>query len=272
MNFEIFPIATIALASIAGISYLVAVSYYDKILLSGSNYIKIDPNSDASLPHEYKKVYDMVEAMKLSAGLKGMPDVYILKEDYMNAFASGWNETNSIVCVTEGLIRNLKRDEVQAVIAHEISHIKHGDIKLTLLIGVMTNVVVTVVDIVAHMFGDSKNKNAQFAKMILFVLNLVLPLITMVLQMYLSRKREYMADAGAVRLMKDNTSMINALKKISGDYQMNKDRYAEEDTNKSRKAAYIFNESFSEIFSTHPAIDKRILALGGSTDGKINLE
>ena len=144
--------------------------------------------------------------------------------------------------------------------AHELSHIRHGDIRLTLVVGVLSNIMLLVVNYGVYMFlGNSREKGANAARSILLILQFVLPLLTIVLQMFLSRSREYMADSGAAYLMGDSTPMIRALQKISGSYAQSD--FSDIDTNPTRSALYIVG--FKEIFSTHPSIENRIKALLG---------
>jgi heat shock protein HtpX len=165
-------------------------------------------------------------------------------------------------------MNSLSRSEAQAVIAHEVGHIIHGDSKLTLYVGILANVILTFTNIFAHLamfFTGGRNSEASNkARLLLIVLNLILPIITQVLYLYLSRTREYMADAAAVQLTGDNQAMISALKKISG-YHEEHDGEKEDVTKVGehyRSAAYIFSKGDS-VFSTHPSIENRIKKLNG---------
>jgi len=247
VTFKIFPIGTFILFGIGIITILISIKIFTRILLDGEENIEVDENN-----REYRDLYNIIEELKISAGMKYIPKIYVIKADYLNAFASGWNEDNTLVAVTEGLINKLTRAELSAVMAHEMTHIRNEDVKLTLLIGVTTNVMLFVVNYITFLIGGN-SRNAQIAKTILIVFQFILPIITILLQMYLSRSREYMADSGAVELTRDNQAMANALRKISGYY----DEHEVEDNNKSRKSAYIFVKGDS-LFSTHPNIKNRI--------------
>lgn len=258
VNFIVFPKATFVMIVIGVISIFVSIKFFDKVLLQGDEYIQVDANSQ---DHASRQIYNIVEELCVAANIRKMPKVYIIQADYMNAFASGWGD-NSLVAITTGLMSKLKRDEIQAVMAHEITHIRHEDIKLTLIVGVLSNVMLFAVNIFVRMFMyGRREKGANAAKMILLLLQFILPIITMILQMYLSRSREYMADSGAVELMRDPDAMANALCKISGDYSAN--NYRNVDTNSARKSAYIFVKGDS-LFSTHPNVKNRIKALLGN--------
>ena len=126
--------------------------------------------------------------------------------------------------------------------------------------GVLSNIMLLVVNYGVYMFlGNSRERGANTARNILMILQFILPLLTLVLQMFLSRSREYMADSGAAYLMGDSMPMIRALQKISGSYAQSD--FSEVDTNPTRSALYIVG--FKEIFSTHPSIENRIKALLG---------
>ena len=257
-TFQVFPMATFVMLVVGAISIWVSILSFHRILLSGNEYVEIKLDTRDRVQ---KQVYNIVEELKISARLEYMPKVYLIDAPYMNAFASGWNEKTSLVAISTGLIEKLNREEIQAVLAHEITHIRNEDVKLTLVVGVVANVMLFTVNYLVYFFMGGKNsKSAQNAKIILLVFQFILPIITVILQMYLSRSREYMADSGAVELTRNSSAMANALKKISGDYDMYD--YRELDKNPTRKSAYIFQKGDS-IFSTHPSIENRVKAILG---------
>ena len=264
ITFSAIPFITLGIMACTLVGIFIISKFGHKMMLSGSHYRELDPQG--VLSGQDKQVVNMVEEMAISANLGYVPRVYIMDSTQMNAFAAGWNGNNALVAVTSGLLAKLTRSEVQAVIAHEVGHILHGDSKLTLYVGILANVILTLTNILGRvfLFSRSKNNAANMAKMILLVLNLVLPIITQVLYLYLSRSREYMADAAAVQLTGDNQAMITALQKISGDYEMHKDEHADYEsfTEKYRAAAYIFSKGDS-LFSTHPSIENRLKKLRG---------
>lgn len=257
---EIFPIFTIIMTGIAVTIILVTIKFGNKILMSGSKNILL--NKKENLSNEETQVLNIVEELKISSRLRFMPDVYIIEEDYMNAFASGWVEDNSMVAITRGLLNKLDRSEIEAVMAHEMAHIKNADIRLTLVVGILTNVMVLAVDLLFYSVigrGNSDNKAMQQARMVIFILRFLLPVLTIGLQMYISRKREFMADAGSVEFTGNKDAMISALQKISGDYSAN--NYDTERDNKTRRYAEIYSPA--KLFSTHPSIEERINSLNG---------
>jgi len=254
ITLRIFPIATVSMVGIGLFIMFITMMFFKRIQLSGSKYKEV--TADAKDPIE-KQLYNIMDELRIAAGMKYIPKIYILDEDYMNAFASGWNEKNTMVAITRGLIEKLNREELKAVMGHELTHIRNEDIKLTLIVGVMANVILFAVDRVVFVFLKGDSDGAKKAKNILLILHFVLPIITLIIQMWLSRSREYMADSGSVELIRNPDAMANALLKISGDY----DQHKYNDNNKTRKAAYIFEKGDS-IFSTHPSIKNRVEKLG----------
>lgn len=271
---QLIPYGTLIMGAIAVISLMVTYSMYDKIMLLGTEYHEVTVNS--TFPEE-KQLYNVVEEMKVAAGLRYMPRVFIIEADYMNAFASGYSEKSAMVSITRGLMQKLTRAELQAVMAHELSHVRHADIKLTLTVGVLSNIMLIVIDVLfyAVLYGRRRNEGENRLAMVIMVLRFVLPVITVLLTMYLSRTREFMADAGAVELMRNNGPMASALLKIHDDHQTNSEYYKEEYGATAhedvRRAAYIYDpvkagiepvKDISSAFSTHPSLDARLKALG----------
>lgn len=283
-NLQVVPYASIICGVVAVISLLITYAFHDRLVMLGTNYHEISATT-AKTPQE-KQLYNIVEELKLASGMRYMPKIFVINAEYMNAFASGYSEKSALIAITTGLLAKLEREELQAVIAHELSHIRHHDIKLTLMATVLTNIMIIAIDFLFYNIlfsgnstsNDKKNndgKNDNRLLMIVIVLRYVLPLLTMVLLMYLSRTREFMADAGAVELTRNNKALASALIKISQDHFTNKKTYANSYNVTSheniRQRAYIFDptqagikfkDSVATIFSTHPPIDKRLKALG----------
>lgn len=272
ITFQAMPYATLALGCLAVISLLITYAFYDRLMLLGTDSHQITPETANGL--EEKQLYNVVEEMKVAAGLHFMPNVFIIEANYMNAFASGYSEKSAMVAITRGLMEKLDRAELQAVMAHELSHIRHHDIKLTLMVAILSNILLIVIDMVFYTLlfkRDRREDNALFT--VIIVLRYVLPVLTVILALFLSRTREYMADAGSVELMRDNEPMARALLKINLDHQANAEQYAA-DYGKTpheqvRHASYLFDpsdmysvKSLNSAFATHPSIDKRLEALG----------
>ncbi len=276
ITLQTIPFATIILSIIAIVSIFVAFAFHDKLILLGAASHEIKHDNAQSI--EEKQLYNVVEEMKTAAGLQYMPRVFVIDEDYMNAFASGYSEKSALIAITRGLLQKLNRAELQAVIAHELSHIRHHDIKLTLMASVLSNIMIMAIDVMFYgvIFGrSSNNRGGNGLAIVIIVLRFVLPILTVLLMLYLSRSREYMADAGAVELTRDNGPLASALLKISDDHQANKDAYGHEYLKTPhedvRRAAYIYDpvqagiepvKSIATMFSTHPPIKDRLKALG----------
>ena len=272
LTFQAVPYATLIMGGLAVVSLLVTYSMYDRIMLLGTDFHEITPETAQTL--QEKQLYNVVEEMKVAAGLRYMPKVFIIEANYMNAFASGYSEKSAMVAITRGLMEKLDRAEMQAVMAHELSHIRHHDIKLTLMVAVLSNILLIVIDMLfyAVIFNRDRREDNRLVTVII-VLRYVLPLITVMLALFLSRTREFMADAGSVELMRDNEPMARALLKIKDDYQDHaeeyKDAYAQTAHEEVRQASYLFDPSslysvtsLSNVISSHPTVAKRLEALG----------
>ena len=284
LTFQAVPYATLIMAGIAGVSLAITYAMYDRIMLLGTDSHEITPET-AQTPQE-KQLYNIVEEMKVAAGLQFMPKVYLIEADYMNAFASGYSEKSAMVAITRGLMDKLDRAEIQAVMAHELSHIRHHDIKVTLMVAVLSNILLIVIDVLfyAVIFGrndDRRNGSDNRLFIVIMVLRYVLPLITVVLALFLSRTREFMADAGSVELTRDNEPMARALLKITEDHNAHAEQYAHDYGQTAheevRQASYLFDpssidpvRSLNSAFSTHPSIEKRLEALGFKQKSKKN--
>ncbi len=272
ITLKVFPYATLLMIGFAFFSILITYSFYDRIMLLGTDSREITPENAQNL--QEKQLYNVVEEMKVASGLKFMPKVYLIEADYMNAFATGYSEKSAMVAITRGLIEKLDRAELQAVMAHELSHIRHHDIKLTLTVAILSNIMLIVIDMLFYsMIYRRDRREDNRLLMVIILLRYILPLITVVLTLFLSRTREYMADSGAVELMRDNEPMARALLKITQDHQQNAEQYTDQYGRTAheqvRQASYLFDpssidpvKSFYNAFSTHPSIDQRLRALG----------
>ena len=277
LTFKIFPLATCVMLAIAAISIFVTFSFHDKLMLLGTEYHEVTPTTLNNTAEQ--QLYNVIEEMKIAAGLHYMPKVFIIEADYMNAFASGYSEKSAMVAITRGLMQKLNRSELQAVMAHELSHIRHMDIKLTLMASVLANLMIMVIDILFYsaIFSNRSDDNRSRNQLVtvIIILRYVLPIINVLLLLYLSRTREYMADAGAVELLRDNQPLATALLKIQDDHAANQDTYrqayAQTPHENVRREAYIFDpvqagfepmSSIADAFSTHPNLKDRLAALG----------
>lgn len=273
LTFQLVPFATLLMFAFAVVSIMITYAFYDKIMLLGTEYHEITPETAQSL--QEKQLYNVVEEMKVASGLQFMPRVFIIEADYMNAFATGYSERSAMVAITRGLMEKLDRAEMQAVMAHELSHIRHGDIKLTLTVAVLSNILLIVIDVLFYstLFSNRDDREDNRLLMVIMILRYVLPIITVLLALFLSRTREYMADAGCVELMRDNEPMARALLKISDDHERHAEHYEQEygetPHEQVRQASYLFDpsdidpvKSWNNAFSTHPSVEQRLEAIG----------
>lgn len=252
------PLVTIISALIACAIIVYSLKRFDAIMLKGDEYELLDSRALPPLQARVKMAFDDVLRRAGASTTKDAPRLYLIHAPYMNAFASGWREENSLVAITSTLAQNLNDQELRAVLAHELSHIRHGDIRLTMCVGILSNILLLVCNNAIWLFmGNRQNDGASKARSILLILQFILPLLTLWLQMFLSRSREYMADAGSAYLMHTPDPLISALEKIHNNYAQND--FSQADTNPTRKAAYIFSDSFS----THPSLANRIRSLRG---------
>jgi len=211
---------------------------------------------------ENKRVYNLVENLCISAGMKN-PQIHIIEDDSLNAFASGINERTFCVTLSRGIIEKLDDDELEGVIAHELSHIRNRDVRLMIVSIIFVGIFAFIAGMAFRslQFGAfSRGKNdAGVAILVAMVVSAVCYLIALLLRFGISRSREYMADAGAAEMTRKPYALANALRKIDQDPLI--------EAVHNRDVAQLFIEnpqpeekkfSFSNLFSTHPPIQKRI--------------
>lgn len=237
-------------------------SYYysDKIVLSLN---KARP----ATKEENQKLVNILDALVVSSGLQYTPKLYIVEDSQPNAFATGRNPENAVICVTTGLLDKLSYYELEGVIAHEMAHIKNYDIRLSAVVSVMVGFVVILSDWFTRIsfYGGSRRRddddNGNPILMFIGLIFLILaPIFGQLMQLALSRKREFLADATAIAFTRNPDGLISALLKISGD--PNELKVA----NNATENMYIVNpfrgkKSSSSLWSTHPSIEDRVEAL-----------
>lgn len=228
-------------------------SYYnsDKIVLSLNK-------ARVATPEEYKQLNDILEGLCLGTGLP-MPKLYVMEDGAMNAFATGRNPKHAVICVTTGLLSRLDKYEIEGVLAHELSHIKNYDILLSTVTVVMVGFIVMLSDAFSRGFirksdDDDNNKNP-----ILMIIGLVFiilaPIFAKLMQLAISRNREYLADASAVEITRNKDGLINALKKIDGDTEVLKHSNS---ATASLFIAPVKKKNRDSLLSTHPNTLNRI--------------
>ncbi len=203
---------------------------------------------------------DTVKRQAMSAGI-GMPEVAIYEAPDVNAFATGWNRNNALVAVSRGLLDNMSKDEVEAVLAHEISHVANGDmVTLALIQGVVNTFVVFFSKIIGHFVdrvilkNDGRNGPGIGAFVTEIAAQMVLGILASIIVMWFSRQREFRADAGGASLA-GREKMISALERL----KMNHEQAS---LPKQMAASGISGGSaMGKLFMTHPPLDERIAAL-----------
>jgi heat shock protein HtpX len=253
----------LVLAFIVGIVTGLATYYGgDRMVLAASRAREISHD-------EAPVLFNVVEEMAIAAGLS-MPKVYIIDDSAPNAFATGRDPEHASVAVTSGLLEKLNRDELQGVIAHEMSHVGNFDIRYAMLVGILVGTTVLISDFFLRGLwlsggGRGRSEGGGYVQLIMIVIAIVFailaPLFARLLQLSISRQREYLADASAVRLTRNPKGLADALQKISGD------REVLEAANRATAHLYIVNpvKGFEKrakgLFSTHPPIEERIQIL-----------
>lgn len=248
--------------------------------LANVHLIGMSTGAETVSRKEEPELYNLLENLCISRGRR-MPRLQIIETDALNAYASGVTSSQYTVTVTRGLMETLDRDEMEAVLAHELAHIEHGDVRLAVVAAVFVGIFSFIMSVVFNHMGDfarfgsarssddRKDGKALIASLILIVVAVLLVVlvrvISIVTQMAISRRREFMADAEAVVMTKNPEAMISALQKISGHSDM-------PDTPAEVKGMYFDNGPgfFGKLFSTHPPIPDRIGAVarfGGVSRG-----
>ena len=215
---------------------------------------------------ENMRVYNLTENLCMSVGMT-MPKLYIIESDALNAFASGINEKTFAVTLTRGIINRLNDEELEGVIAHELTHIRNRDVRLLIVTIVFVGIFATIADFAFRMLLNgsmSSSRNRKNDKgggaLVLLIILLVagaIYFLSILFKLALSRSREYMADAGAVELTRNSLALASALKKISGHSTI---REVQNDEVKELFIDYKAQGFFS-LFATHPPIEKRIQVL-----------
>jgi heat shock protein HtpX len=240
------------------------LGYYsgDKMVLAVSGAHQVTHEDEPQL-------FNVVEEMTIAAGLPNVPAVYVIEEPAPNAFATGRDPQHSSIAVTRGLMGMLDREELQGVIAHEMSHIRNFDIRFATLVGILVGMIALVADFFLRWSfwggagrrrgGDSNDQAGAILMVVAIVLAILAPLAAYSVQFAISRRREYLADASGVELTRNPLGLARALNDIAADPQPL--RHA----NRATAHLYIANplknkktKEASGVFDTHPPIQKRI--------------
>ncbi|BBD99292.1 zinc metalloprotease HtpX [Sphingobium amiense] len=240
--------AVIALLVAAGMN-LFTFWNADRIVLSMHNAREVDA---ASAPDFYALVQELAQR----AGLP-MPRVYVIDQDAPNAFATGRNPQNAAVAATTGLLSMLSREEVAGVMAHELGHVKNRDTLIMTMVATVAGAISMLANFGLFFRGGEREGHGNMAASLLAVF--VAPFAAMIVQMAISRTREYGADRAGAEISGNPRALASALAKISGAAQAIPNPVVER--NPATAQLYIVPTHVSELFSTHPATEKRIAAL-----------
>ena len=257
---------SIVISLIFSISSAWASYYYsDKIVLSLN---KARP----ATKEEDQKLVNILDALMVTAGLPNKPRLYVVDDAQANAFATGRNPQNAVICVTTGLLEKLDYYELEGVIAHEMSHIKNYDIRLSCVVSVMVGFIVMLSDLFSRTLfwggmkdRDSDNKANGILMIIGLIFLILAPIFGSLMQLALSRKREFLADSTAVEFTRNPDGLISALEKLENDPNQL------QTANNATANMYIVNpfkknvkngkKKSTNIWSTHPSTADRVEAL-----------
>ncbi|HEY3813685.1 MAG TPA: M48 family metallopeptidase [Caulobacteraceae bacterium] len=250
---ESAPLALIA----SGVWYCIAFFGYQSI-------IDLTTGAHKVTRAEAPELWNLLENLCISRGLT-MPDLRIAETESLNAWSSGLSDKRAVVTVTRGLLENLSRDELEAVLAHELTHLINRDSRLMVIAAIFAGVITLIAELFARVLfygGGGRSRSSRDSGKgagMLILVGLAIAafgyVMAIVIRFAISRRREFMADAGSVELTKNPDAMISALQKISGHSGI----HAPNDI----QALFIDNheEGFAGLFDTHPPIDQRIAAL-----------
>ena len=249
---------------------VVAYWYSDKIVLKMAKAVPVEKKDSPEL-------YNIVENLCITAGLP-MPKIYLIRESQPNAFATGRNSKHAVVAVTEGLLEKLDRSELEGVIAHELSHIGNRDMLLSTVIVVLVGFISILSDVfLRSMFFGGRRDNREGggqAQAVLMIVGIVLailaPIAAMLIQLAVSRKREFLADASGALLTRYPEGLASALQKISGDQtpmraanNTTAHLWLDDPFKGKKKTSWLH-----KLFMTHPPAEERIAVLRGLPAGK----
>lgn len=212
---------------------------------------------------DYFDFYTVTENLSLAAQIP-IPQIYVINSEAMNAFATGRDPQHAVICTTTGLLSRLNRTELEGVIGHELSHVKNYDIRLMTIVSILIGSLSILINITSRSFYFRDNRdehhNSNGILAIFGILMIIFaPIIAQLIQLAISRRREYFADAGSVMLTRQPSGLINALKKIAADH------HPLRTASTATASLYIHNpfsgNKIASLFSTHPPIADRVRAL-----------
>ncbi|MFB6174904.1 MAG: M48 family metallopeptidase [Candidatus Nanohalobium sp.] len=243
------PFLILAAGSAISVLY-VLFSYFrsDEMILSVVGAEKADKD-------RYRRLYDLMEGLTISSGMP-KPELYVQEDDRINAFATGRKPEDGKVCVTTGALERLDKDELEGVLAHELSHIKNQDIMFMTIAVALIGMISILSELLLHsmFFGAGDRDAPPWAIAAGLILAVLAPISARMVQLAISRKREYLADASGAEMTRYPEGLASALEKI----QQQKDQKM--DVNKAVSHLYFSNplKNRASFFSTHPPLEKRI--------------
>jgi heat shock protein HtpX len=234
-------------------------SYGDKVVLAATRAIPIKEND-----RKYIHLINVVEGLSIAAGIP-KPKIYVIESNEMNAFATGKDPQHASIAVTTGLLNNLKRDELEGVIGHEMSHIRNYDIRFATYIAVLVGLVAILSDVLMRSFwygGGRRDRDEEKGFGLLIIVGLILaifaPIIVRLVQFAVSRRREFLADASSAELTRYPEGLASALEKIMENN--------EGKMKISEAVSHLFfvdpnKSALDSLYATHPPIKERIKIL-----------
>lgn len=241
---------------LSAVWFVIAYFFHNKMIESATA-------SEAMSRRENPRVYNLLENMCIAQGMR-MPKLNIINDDSLNAFASGINQDTFTITLSKGIIEKLSDEELEGVIAHELSHIINRDVRLLIISIIFVGIFSFIAEMTMRnisFFGrsrDSEGRNNLPVILIAIITSVVAFFMARLLHFAISRKREYLADAGAAEITKKPYALASALRKVSAD------PYIEAVTRRDVAQLFMHNPQFTErnffgnLFSTHPPIEKRI--------------
>jgi heat shock protein HtpX len=266
MYYTGMPFYSLIALGVAGFSSFMSFQQGDKMVLASSRAVPLDLSDPQQTQWQ-----NVIEEMSIASGVP-VPKTYIIDDEDPNAFATGRDPEHSSIAVTKGLLDKLNREEQQAVAGHEMSHIKNYDIRLMLIISVLVGAIALIADWSSRSLFRSRRRdsrgsgNAGLILLVIWVVTAILaPLVSQILAMFVSRRREYLADASGAEMTRNPLALANALEKI--------DMAAEPTSAGNQGNAHLWISDpkgssmglrqgwAADLFATHPPIASRISAL-----------
>ncbi len=255
---HLMAVSAPAAIAVAGIWFVIAYFFNQTIVDLATGARKV---ARADEP----QFYTLLENLAISRGMK-TPTPRVIETDGMNAFASGVQEGRFSITVTRGLLQSLDKDELEAVLAHELTHVINRDVRTMVIASIFAGIITLMCQIIyrgVFWTGRGRGRGVWVFWLVAMAAAAVGSLLAVVIRMAISRTREYVADAGSVELTKNPDAMISALQKVAGHTHL--------DAPQSMRAMFLEedDEGFFGLFATHPPVDKRIAALQRVAGGRV---